>query len=695
MAEQSAFPPAPPDITLGGDDAAGGPAPGNMNDRPTNILLIEDDTTYAKLLRTCLDRHASGFRFQLEMATSLKAGLARIAGGGIDIILSDLGLPDSQELDTLKRLHKRAGDIPIIVLSGVDDPALEMQAIHLGAEEYLVKGEVERKLIVRSIRYALERRRVDAELRQAQENFRSIYENTLEGIFQTTMEGKYLTANPGLARIYGYDSPEELISSMTDIAGSLYVKPGRREEFIRLMRWHQVVTNFESQVFRKNGRVIWIAENVRAVRDRHGNFAYYEGTVTEITERKEAEMRLKESEALYHSLVEVIPQNIFRKDLAERFTFANQRFCSSLGRPLDQILGKTDFDFYTPELAQKYQADDRRVMETGESFATVEANQTPGGAVHHVEVVKSPLRDSEGKIIGLQCMFWDITDRVEAEQRERKANEALAASREELRRKNDQLEKDVAMAREIQQAFFSTQYPVFPASALPQHSAIQFYHRYLPAGSVSGDFFNVTALNDQTAGVFISDVMGHGVRSALVTAMLRAMLEELRPIAHDPGAFLTQMNHDLRLILRQSGTLMYATAAYLTIDVAAGELGFSGAGHPKPLLVRAADAAVVPLENAEARQQPALGLFDQPEYKMAKVPVRAGDMLLLYTDGLIEIENDAGEWFDNDRLIAAVQRHAAAQRVADLCDGVLNDVREFAKTDVFEDDVCLLGIKIS
>jgi DNA-binding NtrC family response regulator len=109
-----------------------------MNDQPTRILLIEDDPTYAKLLRTCLDRHASGFRFQLEVAGSLKAGLARLAGGGIDIILSDLGLPDSQELETLKRLHKRVPDLPIIVLSGVDDPTMEMQAIHHGAEEYLV-----------------------------------------------------------------------------------------------------------------------------------------------------------------------------------------------------------------------------------------------------------------------------------------------------------------------------------------------------------------------------------------------------------------------------------------------------------------------------------------------------------------------------------------------------------------------------
>lgn len=666
-----------------------------MTDRVTNILLIEDDLSYAKLLRACLDRHAAGFRFQLEVATSLKAGLARLAGGGIDIILSDLGLPDSQDVDTLKRLYKRYQDIPIIVLSGVDDPVLEMDAIHLGAEEYLVKGEVERKLIVRSIRYAMERRRVAAELRQVQENYRSIYENTLEGIFQTTMDGKYLTANPGLARIYGYDSPEELMTKLTDIAAHLYVKPGRREEFVRLMRWHQVVTNFESQIFRRDGRVIWISENVRAVRNRNGDFLYYEGTVTDITERKEAEMRLKESESLYHSLVETIPQNIFRKDLMERFTFANQKFCSALGRPLDQIIGKTDFDFFTPELAQKYQADDRRVMETGEPFETIEANQTPGGEVHYVEVVKSPLRDAEGKIIGLQGMFWDITPRVVAEERERKANEALAASREELRLKNEQLEKDVAMAREIQQAFFTTQYPVIPPSAAPQQSALQFYHRYLPAGAVSGDFFHLSALSDTTAGIFISDVMGHGVRSALVTAMLRAMLEELRPIAHDPGAFLTQVNHDLRTILRQSGALMYATAFYLVADVQKGEYRFASAGHPKPLLARGDDQAVSFLETNGAPQQPALGLFDQPEYKTSTLNSLKGDMLLLYTDGLIEIENREGEWFDSARLAESVKHHVASNRLADFCDGVLKEVRDFAAGEEFEDDVCLLGVKVT
>ncbi|HAV61718.1 MAG TPA: hypothetical protein DCY13_05055, partial [Verrucomicrobiales bacterium] len=626
-------------------------------------------------------------------------GLARIAGGGVDIILCDLGLTDSQGLNTLKRLQKKGPDIPIIVLSGVDDSAMETDAIHLGAQDYLVKGEVERKLIVRSIRYAIERKSAEAELQEAQKNYRSIYENTLEGIFQTTMDGRYRSANPALARIYGYDSPEELTATMTDIGTSLYAKPGRREEFVRLMRWHQVVTNFESQVYRKDGKIIWISENVRAVRNRQGEFLYYEGTVTDITERKEAELRLKDSEALYHSLVETLPQNIFRKDLMERFTFANQRFCASLGKPLEDIIGKTDFEFFTPELAQKYQNDDRKVMETGEPFETVEAYQQTGGEtkgqMHYVNVVKTPLRDAEGKIIGLQGIFWDITERVEAEEREKKAVAALAVSREELRAKNEQLEKDVAMAREIQQSFFSAQYPVFPATALPQHSAIQFYHRHIPAGSVSGDFFHVTALSDTVAGIFISDVMGHGVRSALVTAMIRAMMEELRPIAADPGAFMTQVNQDLRAILKQSGTLMFATAVYLTVDLDRREYRYVCAGHPKPLLVTGQEGTVSAVDaDQSSPSQPALGLFDQTTYAASSRPIVANDLLLFYTDGLIENENDAGEWYDLDRLKESVHQHAKSRRLSDLCDGILADIRTFAHTDQFDDDVCMLGVRI-
>jgi diguanylate cyclase (GGDEF)-like protein/PAS domain S-box-containing protein len=129
-------------------------------------------------------------------------------------------------------------------------------------------------------------------LRDAEARYRSIFENAIEGIFQTTPEGRYLAANPALARLYGYDSPEALIAALQDIEHQLYVEPGRREEFMGLMQSQGKVTGFESQVYLRDGSVIWISENARAVRGADGAIRYYEGTVEDISERKQQERRM-------------------------------------------------------------------------------------------------------------------------------------------------------------------------------------------------------------------------------------------------------------------------------------------------------------------------------------------------------------------------------------------------------------------
>jgi PAS domain S-box-containing protein len=127
-------------------------------------------------------------------------------------------------------------------------------------------------------------------LRRAEQKYRSIFENATEGIFQTTPDGHYLSANPTLARIYGYDSPAELLSALTDISRQLYVQPGRRAEFALEMRQNSRVLEFESQIYRRDGSTIWISENARAVHDElTGELLYYEGMVQDITRRKSAE----------------------------------------------------------------------------------------------------------------------------------------------------------------------------------------------------------------------------------------------------------------------------------------------------------------------------------------------------------------------------------------------------------------------
>jgi PAS domain S-box-containing protein len=134
-------------------------------------------------------------------------------------------------------------------------------------------------------------------LRQAEAKYRGIFENAVEGIFQTTPSGHYLSANPALARIYGYESPDQLMRSIGDIERQLYVIPSRRDDFVRLMERDGVVTGFESEIYRKDRSVIWISENARAVRNLLGEIEYYEGTVVDISSRKQSEQLHREKEA--------------------------------------------------------------------------------------------------------------------------------------------------------------------------------------------------------------------------------------------------------------------------------------------------------------------------------------------------------------------------------------------------------------
>ncbi len=148
------------------------------------------------------------------------------------------------------------------------------------------------------IRDITARKRADEALRLAEQQYRSIFENAVEGIFQTTSDGRYISANPALARLYGYESSREMIEAVTDIRRQVYVDPDRRNEFRRLLEEHDAVTGFEAQVYRKDGSVIWISESARAVRDEQGALLCYEGTVEDITERKRLEQQLLQSQKM-------------------------------------------------------------------------------------------------------------------------------------------------------------------------------------------------------------------------------------------------------------------------------------------------------------------------------------------------------------------------------------------------------------
>jgi sigma-B regulation protein RsbU (phosphoserine phosphatase) len=271
---------------------------------------------------------------------------------------------------------------------------------------------------------------------------------------------------------------------------------------------------------------------------------------------------------------------------------------------------------------------------------------------------------------------------------------SLREKQREIWTKNEQMREDLRMAREVQFAMLPQRYPTFPANALAEASTLRFSHRYQPVGDVSGDFFSIVRLSDETAGVFICDVMGHGVRSALVTAMMRAMVEELSSEANDPGGLLARMNRDLRVILREADDLMFATAHYLLIDSSKRWLHFAAAGHPRPLHLRRATGVVEPLGAPSDSRGPALGLFEEPAYPCGEGSIDRGDVLLFFTDGLFEAVNGSGMEFGEARLAAALADRRN-QPVKVLLDELVTEVELFTGTRKFSDDICVLAMELA
>ncbi len=171
----------------------------------------------------------------------------------------------------------------------------------------------------------------------------------------------------------------------------------------------------EYRIVRPDGEIRWLEDRVSVVYDDNQRPALVGGIGTDITDRKRAEQAAQESEAVYFALVESLPLSLVRKNLAGEIVFGNQMFCETLGRPLEELLGKTDFDLYAPDLARKYVADDQSVLSSGEVMHDVEQHRLPDGRQMYVEVVKGPVRDPQGTINGVQVMFWDVTKRKHAE----------------------------------------------------------------------------------------------------------------------------------------------------------------------------------------------------------------------------------------------------------------------------------------
>lgn len=531
-----------------------------MTDSCVKVLLIEDNPDDVQMVRLMLQQ-ARGFTFELECADRLSKGLERLAHGDFDVVLLDLLLTDSRSLETFTRTRAVAPQIPIVILTVLADEQLAAKTLQLGAQDYILKHELHGPLLVKAIRYAMERK-------------------------------------------HAQDGQE---------------------------------------------------------RDRH----------------------------LLQTLMDNIPDAIYFKDTNSRFIRINRGLARKHGFA-DPVLieGKTDADMFSEAHALQARADEQRVMTTGLPLVGIEEMETwPDGSVTWVSTTKMPLREPSGKIVGTFGISRDITKRKVAER-------ALAERTRQLHDKNLLIENELKMARELQQAMLPHEFPRIAASAGAAESALEFSSVYIPAGTVSGDLFHVVRVSDTAVGVFICDVMGHDVRAALVTAMLRAEVEERSRVTADPGELLTQINRVLAGMFKETGVTMFATAFYLVADVARGQFFYSNAAHPLPLHMSRTSGRVEPLKNEVMRRNgPALGLVEDAVFNTSHRPMTRGDRLLLFTDGIIETEANDETAYGHERLMAAVRARTGLP-TGSLLQELVADARQFSARQVFDDDICLVGMDV-
>jgi len=282
------------------------------------------------------------------------------------------------------------------------------------------------------LRDITERKRSEEALRESERRFRQLAESVTEVFWMASADGReILYASPAFEKIWGrpvqelYDHPLERIN---------YVLPEDRPHLGDALFRSGFESEFDQtyRIVRPDGTVRWIRDRGYPVRDEQGRVYRYAGIAEDITERRRVEEALKDSEALYHSLVDHLPVNVSRKDTEGRFTFANRRVLETLGMSLDQLVGLTDYDLFPRDLADKYRADDRWVMETRKTFECVEEHVDPGQGRTYVQVLKTPVFDSQGRVIGTQVIWWDVTDKKRAEDELKRTAEELARSNREL-----------------------------------------------------------------------------------------------------------------------------------------------------------------------------------------------------------------------------------------------------------------------
>ncbi len=412
------------------------------------VLLVEDNPGDARLTRLAL-AEAGRDRFSVKHVERLSEALLCLCEEEFNVVLLDLSLPDSHGLETFTRMYEQSSHVPIIALTGLTDEKMAIKAMQQGAQDYLSKDEVDTQRLVRTIRYAIERKRMAVALRESEEKYRLLAENISDVIWTMDLNLQFTYISPSVSRVTDFVQEELICMTLPELippdALGILLKIFADEIGNDNERDPLRTKVMEIPLFRKNGSIRWTEQSVRLLRNSEGNPIGLQGISRDVSERKQAEENLKESEKKFRMVFENAHDEILLADGSGTVLDINDRVTDIFGYTPEDLIGINvlEMGVFNEEdigwLTQMFVS----AVESGKVIGKIELDAIHKEG-HKISVeVKTSLIWKNDRIEGVIVFIRDITEHKQAEEMLKSKNEELQAIEEELREVNENLESKV------------------------------------------------------------------------------------------------------------------------------------------------------------------------------------------------------------------------------------------------------------
>lgn len=514
--------------------------------------------------------------------------------------------------------------------------------------------------------------------------FRELMKFIPDFVYFKDAQSRFLTLNPAHAAHFGL--PIEEIVGKTD--HDFFIKEDADKKFADEQKIIKTGKGFaprlEHQV-KANGEEMWALSTKHPWHNAKGEICGTFGHSRDVTAKTHTEQAFAKQHRLLQILINVLPCRIFVRDREHRFRLINEEYRRNLGfESMAEVIGKRFEDILGEGNIAAIEDEDETIMVTGVPvLRRVEYDISPVSRGKWVSISKVPLRGADGHIEGIVGVAFDISAQKEAEAHVRATGKELAA-------KNEQIESELALARKLQIALATFSFP----SELNLGDGVKVRAAYLyePSEHLAGDFFQLLQIDDHCFAAFICDVMGHGVRSALVTAVLRGLIEENREELRSPKDLFSRINRVLFRLAKDPDFPRFVTAALAVFDTRAGSIRLVNAGHPPTLLFREDDAKEH-LHQLPVHRDPALGLIENFSYRVSEIPIASHCSYIFYTDGILEQPNEKGFEFGREGIFSALEALKPGDPEA-LIHRLEQSLIVYAGWTSFADDVCAMALSI-